>query len=59
MEISLTRSTTIGRKPRPQDSELGFGNYTSDHMFMLDYTAARGWHAPDKSKWPQQQNRST
>jgi branched-chain amino acid aminotransferase len=44
MEIRVTKSTTVGQKPRPQDSELGFGKYTTDHMFLLDYTEGKGWH---------------
>ena len=44
MEISITKSDRLGQKPRPADSELGFGKYTTDHMFLLDYTDANGWH---------------
>jgi len=44
MEIRIEKSTTIGQKPRPGDSELGFGKYTTDHMFLLDYTRSKGWH---------------
>jgi branched-chain amino acid aminotransferase len=44
MEIRVIQSTTMGRKPRPQDSELGFGKYTTDHMFLMDYAREKGWH---------------
>lgn len=44
MEIRVTKSTIIGQKPRPKDSELGFGKYTTDHMFLMDYSEARGWY---------------
>jgi branched-chain amino acid aminotransferase len=44
MEIKVTKSTTIGQKVRPNDSELGFGRYTTDHMFLMDYTEGKGWH---------------
>ena len=44
MEIRVTTSTTIGQKPRPQDAELGFGKYTTDHMFLMDFTQGKGWH---------------
>jgi branched-chain amino acid aminotransferase len=44
MEISVTKSTAIGQKPHPKDSELGFGKYTTDHMFLMDYTQDKGWH---------------
>jgi len=44
MEIKVTKSTTIGQKPRPQDASLGFGKYTTDHMFLMNYTDGKGWH---------------
>ncbi len=44
MEIRVTKSTTVGQKPRPQDSQLGFGKYTTDHMFLMDYSDGKGWH---------------
>jgi len=44
MEIEITKSTPAGQKSHPQDSELGFGKYTTDHMFLLDYTEDKGWH---------------
>ncbi|MFC1813546.1 branched-chain amino acid aminotransferase [Thermodesulfobacteriota bacterium] len=44
MEIKVTKSTTIGQKTRPKDSELGFGKYTTDHMFLMDYSQERGWY---------------
>ncbi|MBU0986659.1 MAG: branched-chain amino acid aminotransferase, partial [Proteobacteria bacterium] len=46
MEIKVSKSTTIGQKPHPKDSELGFGKYTTDHMFLMDYTRKKGWHNP-------------
>ena len=44
MEIKFIRSKAIGQKSRPKDSELGFGKYTTDHMFLMDYTRLKGWH---------------
>jgi len=44
MQIKVTQSTTLGQKLRPKDSELGFGKYTTDHMFLMDYDQAKGWH---------------
>jgi branched-chain amino acid aminotransferase len=44
MDIKVIKSTTTGQKPRAKDSELGFGKYTTDHMFLLNYTEDRGWH---------------
>ena len=27
-------------------NKLGFGNYFTDHMFILDYIEGKGWHDP-------------
>lgn len=38
---------TTAPKPKPTDaSKLGFGNYYTDHMFILNYDAGQGWHDP-------------
>ena len=41
MEIKLEK--TQSPKIMPPESELGFGHYFSDHMFVMDYEAGRGW----------------
>jgi branched-chain amino acid aminotransferase len=46
MQIRVTKSSAIGQKPRPNDSELGFGKYTTDHMFLMSYSRKSGWHDP-------------
>ncbi|CFX78189.1 Branched-chain amino acid aminotransferase II [Syntrophomonas zehnderi OL-4] len=33
-------------KPKPNQAELGFGHFFTDHMFIMDYTAGQGWHDP-------------
>lgn len=33
-------------KPKPDWNNLGFGNFFTDHMFILDYTKGKGWHDP-------------
>ena len=30
----------------PTDKQLGFGNIFTDHMFVMDYEAGKGWHSP-------------
>ena len=45
MEISITKTTAPKQKPTDQ-SKLGFGNYYTDHMFIMDYTKGKGWHDP-------------
>lgn len=42
MNIKYIESTN--RKAKPDQTELGFGNYFSDHMFTMDWTKEEGWH---------------
>ena len=36
MEISITKTTTPKQKPA-DESKLGFGQYYTDHMFIMNY----------------------
>ena len=42
MEIKIERAKTL--KEKPNQDNLGFGNYFTDHMFVMDYTEGKGWH---------------
>ena len=42
MEIKVTKNPNKGTLP-PSD-KLGFGHYFTDHMFVMDYSDAEGWH---------------
>lgn len=42
MEIKIERSTHL--KAKPDSQNLGFGQYFTDHMFVMDYTEGIGWH---------------
>ncbi len=44
MEISITKAAASELKEKPDESDLGFGNLFSDHMFVMTYSAGRGWH---------------
>lgn len=44
MEIKVTPAQT--NRTRPADSELGFGQVFTDHMFVMDYNPDNGWHNP-------------
>lgn len=33
-------------KQKPDQNNLGFGNYFTDHMFIMDYREGKGWHDP-------------
>ncbi|UXY14135.1 branched-chain amino acid aminotransferase [Chitiniphilus purpureus] len=34
------------RQTKPALSEVQFGSHVSDHMFVAEYDAGRGWHSP-------------
>jgi len=42
MEIKIERAKKL--KEKPDQNNLGFGTYFTDHMFMMDYTEGVGWH---------------
>ena len=42
LDIKITKTTTP--KEKPADDILGFGKYFTDHMFIMDYDKANGWH---------------
>jgi len=44
VDITINRADTL--KKHPEDSELGFGTFFTDHMFNMDYNPEKGWHNP-------------
>src|SRR6185295_13106396 len=42
--IRINRSAA--RKPKPKDSDLGFGQIFTDHMFLADFQEEKGWYDP-------------
>lgn len=44
MEIKITK--TANPKQKPDQTKLGFGNYYTDHMFIMNYDEGQGWHNP-------------
>jgi branched-chain amino acid aminotransferase len=42
--MSIKIEKTLTPKQKPNQNELGFGEYFSDHMFIMDYTEGKGWH---------------
>lgn len=40
--IKIEKSAVL--KQKPDQNNLGFGTYFSDHMFIMDYTKGKGWH---------------
>ncbi len=43
MNISFTKNDCP--KEKPEASTLGFGKVFTDHMFIMDYSADKGWHS--------------
>ncbi len=47
MEITVKKAEPGHMKPKPQDeTQLGFGDIFTDHMFLMDYEAGKGWYGP-------------
>lgn len=46
MTYSISIDHTTTKKQKPEASALGFGNYFTDHMFIMNYETGKGWHHP-------------
>lgn len=44
MEIKIQKTTSP--KQKPDQTKLGFGQYYTDHMFIMNYDEGQGWHDP-------------
>ncbi len=44
MEIKITLTKNL--KSKPDENNLGFGKYFTDHIFVMDYNQEKGWHNP-------------
>ena len=42
LDVSLQKAETL--KEKPDQDNLGFGRYLTDHMFVMKWSKARGWH---------------
>jgi branched-chain amino acid aminotransferase len=42
--MNITVTKTACPKEKPDSSTLGFGQIFTDHMFMMDYSADKGWY---------------
>jgi len=46
MEIKVTEAEESQKRIKPEDeSNLGFGDIVTDHMFKMDWTTENGWHS--------------
>ena len=46
MSSQIKIETTKNPKPKPDQKNLGFGKYFTDHMFVMDYSENDGWYNP-------------
>ena len=46
MEKSILIKPTQTPKSKPDQNNLGFGHYFTDHMFIMDYSTEKGWYDP-------------
>ncbi|WCK56119.1 branched-chain amino acid aminotransferase [Aneurinibacillus sp. Ricciae_BoGa-3] len=44
MVNNLLVEKTNSPKAKPDQKNLGFGKYFTDHMFLMDYTEGKGWY---------------
>jgi len=44
MSLNITIQRNPNPKPKPDQTKLGFGQYFTDHMFIMDYNPEKGWH---------------
>lgn len=45
MDIRVTKTQTP--KQKPDETQLGFGRYFTDHMFQMRYDKGKGWHSAE------------
>ena len=45
LDIKITKTTAPKAKPT-DETKLGFGKISSDHMFLMDYCVEQCWHDP-------------
>lgn len=51
MQIKVAQVAAPERKPRPDGMKLGFGQFFTDHMFVMPYDAGQGWHDPAVTRY--------
>lgn len=51
MEVMIEKAAASELKAKPDQNNLGFGKYFSDHMLVMPYDANRGWHDPVVKKY--------
>ena len=42
--LQIRTQLTDHKKPKPDENNLGFGIYYTDHMLVIDHDEEKGWH---------------
>lgn len=42
--LNIKYELVANKKAKPDENNLGFGKYFTDHMFIMDYDEGQGWH---------------
>lgn len=51
MEVLIEKAADGELKAKPDQNNLGFGAYFSDHMLVMPYDSNKGWHTPRIQKY--------
>ncbi len=51
MEVLIEKAAEGELKAKPDQNNLGFGAYFSDHMLVMPYGGKSGWHSPHIKKY--------
>ncbi len=51
LEISVSKCEPDQLKEKPDQDNLGFGNFFSDHMFLMKWNREQGWHDAEISPY--------
>ncbi len=44
LEVAVEKAGAEARKTKPDQNALGFGQYFTDHIFVMDWSREDGWH---------------
>ena len=44
LEITLQKTSIDQLRPKPDENNLGFGQFFTDHMFLMRWNRQQGWH---------------
>ncbi|OGR05467.1 MAG: branched chain amino acid aminotransferase [Deltaproteobacteria bacterium RIFOXYD12_FULL_50_9] len=51
MDLMIEKAQPDDLREKPDENNLGFGRYFTDHMFTMQYQEGQGWHEPVISRY--------